>query len=257
MTLERAFERYFQEKARKRSLAEDRRIAEHLKASFGKHTQIKDLTTGRISAYRARRLAAASERRKGPDGKPTPLSAASINRPLALLRHLLRLAHEEWEALTDIPKVKNNGGPTQTIALLPISAAVNAIPVFQCTDINGTPITTDQRGVPRPQGPACDIGAFEFFQSRFGIEAVETFLIIDSVQSSGLPAGTQQGLIAPLQGAVDSMNGGDVIAATNQLGAFINHVNALVLNDTLTPAGASALTTPAQAVIQSLNSPAS
>ena len=35
-----------------------------------------------------------------------PLTAAAVNRPLALLRHLLRLAHEEWEALESVPKVR-------------------------------------------------------------------------------------------------------------------------------------------------------
>lgn len=58
-----------------------------------------------------------------------------------------------------------NGGPTRTIALLPDSAAIDAIPVSPtdyCTEADGvTPIATDQRGVPRPQGAACDIGAFE------------------------------------------------------------------------------------------------
>ena len=34
------------------------------------------------------------------------LTAAAINRPLALLRHLLRLAHEEWEALDAVPRVR-------------------------------------------------------------------------------------------------------------------------------------------------------
>src|SRR5215210_5646472 len=43
----------------------------------------------------------------------------------------------------------NNGGPTQTIALHPTSPAVNAIP--QGTNGCGTTITTDQRGVTRPQ----------------------------------------------------------------------------------------------------------
>jgi hypothetical protein len=60
--------------------------------------------------------------------------------------------------------LQNNGGPTQTIALLATSPAVDAIPVSPtnyCTDTNGNPIATDQRGVSRPQGPACDIGAFE------------------------------------------------------------------------------------------------
>jgi hypothetical protein len=46
------------------------------------------------------------------------------------------------------------GGPTQTLALPPGSAAVDA------GDPAGCP-AADQRGVPRPQGSACDIGAFE------------------------------------------------------------------------------------------------
>jgi hypothetical protein len=57
--------------------------------------------------------------------------------------------------------LQNNGGPTQTIALLPGSTAIDAIPVNACTDASGNPVTTDQRGVTRPQGAGCDIGAFE------------------------------------------------------------------------------------------------
>ncbi len=61
--------------------------------------------------------------------------------------------------------LQDNGGLTKTIALLPTSPAVDAIPVSPtnyCTLADGTtPVTTDQRGVTRPQGPACDIGAFE------------------------------------------------------------------------------------------------
>ena len=49
----------------------------------------------------------------------------------------------------------NNGGPTQTMALGPGSAAIDQLPVGS----NCPP--TDQRGIARPQGPACDIGAFE------------------------------------------------------------------------------------------------
>jgi uncharacterized protein (TIGR03437 family) len=58
-----------------------------------------------------------------------------------------------------------NGGPTRTIALLPTSPAVDAVPVIPtnyCTEMDGaTPVTVDQRGSVRPQGPACDIGAVE------------------------------------------------------------------------------------------------
>jgi len=57
--------------------------------------------------------------------------------------------------------LQNNGGSTQTIALLPTSAAVDKIPVEDCTTVAGMTVTTDQRGVPRPQGAACDIGAYE------------------------------------------------------------------------------------------------
>jgi hypothetical protein len=51
----------------------------------------------------------------------------------------------------------HNGGPTQTTTLLPGSPAIDA----GGTSANGCP-PTDQRGVSRPQGSACDIGAYEF-----------------------------------------------------------------------------------------------
>lgn len=60
--------------------------------------------------------------------------------------------------------LKNNGGPTQTIALTSGSPALDAFPVDAegiCTAGDGTPILTDQRGVSRPQSNACDIGAYE------------------------------------------------------------------------------------------------
>ena len=55
----------------------------------------------------------------------------------------------------------NNGGPTETQALAPFSIALDRISEPECVDGNGFPLLTDQRGVPRPQGPACDSGAFE------------------------------------------------------------------------------------------------
>jgi hypothetical protein len=48
------------------------------------------------------------------------------------------------------------GGPTQTMALAAGSAAIDQVPATGA----GCP-ATDQRGVKRPQGSACDIGAFE------------------------------------------------------------------------------------------------
>ncbi len=100
MTLAEAFERYFKAKARKRSLDEDESVAKHLKVKFGEQTPLAEITASRISAYKASRLAVEKSRRGA------ALSAASINRPLALLRHLLRLAHEEWEVLPAVPRIR-------------------------------------------------------------------------------------------------------------------------------------------------------
>lgn len=65
--------------------------------------------------------------------------------------------------------LRNYGGSTHTLALLPGSPAIDAIPSNACsitvTDPSGQPmtITTDQRGDRRPDGSedACDIGAYE------------------------------------------------------------------------------------------------
>ena len=53
------------------------------------------------------------------------------------------------------PVLSNNGGPTLTHILIDGSPAVDASPA------NGDCEPTDQRGTPRPQGAACDIGAVE------------------------------------------------------------------------------------------------
>jgi CSLREA domain-containing protein len=49
----------------------------------------------------------------------------------------------------------NNGGPTPTQALPAASPAIDAGSNTACPP-------TDQRGISRPQGPACDIGAYEY-----------------------------------------------------------------------------------------------
>jgi len=50
--------------------------------------------------------------------------------------------------------LSSNGGPTQTMAIALGSPARDAIPTPY-------PVKRDQRGVQRPQGPGCDIGAYE------------------------------------------------------------------------------------------------
>jgi hypothetical protein len=65
-----------------------------------------------------------------------------------------------WRPLVDLtgdPRLAplaDNGGPTLTQALLADSPAL-------ATALNCPPPATDQRGVIRPQGGGCDIGAFE------------------------------------------------------------------------------------------------
>jgi len=62
--------------------------------------------------------------------------------------------------------LRNNGGPTATIALLPSSPAVGAIPIASCVDSEQMVVATDQRGMlrlnPRQR---CDIGAYELVRA--------------------------------------------------------------------------------------------
>jgi predicted outer membrane repeat protein len=56
----------------------------------------------------------------------------------------------------------SNGGPTLTQLPASTSPLVDAIPLAACqTPPLATGITTDQRGLSRPSGPGCDIGAVE------------------------------------------------------------------------------------------------
>lgn len=83
------------------------------------------------------------------------------------------MAGVDWRSTFEIDgsqfwavRLADNGGPTPTVALLPESPAIDNIPTADCTDEQGNALITDQRGVPRPQGPACDAGAFEFSTPR-------------------------------------------------------------------------------------------
>ncbi|MBI4908575.1 MAG: right-handed parallel beta-helix repeat-containing protein [Acidobacteria bacterium] len=54
----------------------------------------------------------------------------------------------------------NNGGPTPTNFPAANSPAIGGVPVGYCTDASGNPVTTDQRGFPRPCPST--IGSVEF-----------------------------------------------------------------------------------------------
>jgi integrase len=98
ITLSEALDRYLQLKARKKSLDEDERISRVLLVEFGADRPLASITSAVISDYKGKRLAIEN------DG--APLSPAAINRPLQMLRHLLRLAHEEWEVLASVPRIR-------------------------------------------------------------------------------------------------------------------------------------------------------
>ncbi len=105
-TLNQAVERYLAAKSRKRSVSEDRRILGHLKDYFGNETPLAEITASRISEYEGHRLSTVRKIGEGETAIARPLSGATVNRTLALLRHLLRLAHEEWELLDAVPRIR-------------------------------------------------------------------------------------------------------------------------------------------------------
>ena len=81
-----------------------------------------------------------------------------------ILEFLFAVVHH-FDQVTDLVNtnpslgpLQDNGGPTFTHALLEGSPAIDA---GSCTDVDGNTVHTDQRGMPRPQGANCDIGAFE------------------------------------------------------------------------------------------------
>ena len=88
---------------------------------------------------------------------------------------------------TDLPNtdpllgpLRDNGGPTETHALLLGSPAIDTGDDAFCPD-------TDQRGVTRPQGAACDIGAFEFEPSTTPTPTATAQATILTVNSTADP----------------------------------------------------------------------
>lgn len=87
-----------------------------------------------------------------------PISSTDYNLSSDVSCTALTQPHDLTNTVPLLGPLSDNGGPTQTQPLLPGSPAIDA----GGTSANGCPIT-DQRGVSRPQGAACDIGAFESY----------------------------------------------------------------------------------------------
>ena len=122
-------------------------------------------------------------------------------------------------ASPEIGALAENGGPTQTIALLPGSPAIdagsNALAVDPST---GQPLTTDQRGTgfARIFNGTVDIGAYE----------VQPYLVVTTQPPANVTAGTAFGLTVTVEdrsGAVDASFSGTVTLtlATNPSGATL------------------------------------
>jgi len=72
-------------------------------------------------------------------------------------------------SLAELGPLQDNGGPTQTHALVPPSDMIDgADPIAGCPNNHGL-LATDQRGAPRIAGARCDIGAVEFGASLTGV----------------------------------------------------------------------------------------
>ncbi len=85
-----------------------------------------------------------------------------------------------------VGSLQANGGPTPTAGLLDASPAIDAVNVS--AGACASSLAADQRGVARPAGPKCDLGAFE----KATLELVDPTLRVDTAKYSakGLPAGT-------------------------------------------------------------------
>ena len=120
--------------------------------------------------------------------------------------------------------LEDNGGPTQTIALLSDSPAIDAGSNALAVDPQGNPLTTDQRGsgYPRIVHGDVDIGAFEF---------TGTFVVVTAQPPGSVAAGSGFGLTVAAEdssGTVDSSFDGTVTVALD------NNPGGSVLGGTLT-----------------------
>ncbi|HEX4110119.1 MAG TPA: DUF11 domain-containing protein [Solirubrobacteraceae bacterium] len=100
-------------------------------------------------------------------------------------------------------------GSTATEVPANSSPAVDALTPANCTDANGTVVTSDQRGVTRPQGSACDIGAVEVQQADMAVTSSASpasiavggqSTVTDTVTDNGQSAGTNVVLSDPAAG---------------------------------------------------------
>ena len=93
--------------------------------------------------------------------------------------------------------LQNNGGPTETHALLAGSPAIDAGEAV-CTDVDDNPLTMDQRGALRPVDgnsdgvAACDIGAFELQMETPPVPTSPCAVVTTDGEMTGFPANGEE-----------------------------------------------------------------
>jgi integrase len=104
MTFGQAIEKYLavKESEGKRSIRDDRQNLGRLCAAFSKETPLEAITASLVSDYKVARM----KTTVGTGDQERPIGPATLNRELASLRHLLRLAVEEWQVLAALPRIK-------------------------------------------------------------------------------------------------------------------------------------------------------
>ena len=110
------------------------------------------------------------------------------------------------DPLLDPAGLQDNGGPTWTIALQAGSPAIDLIPAAGANGC-GTTLATDQRAIARPQGPACDSGAYELDAANVAPLAVDDGLY-STLQNQSLTVSAADDVLAN-----DSDADGDPLSA--------------------------------------------
>lgn len=127
----------------------------------------------------------------GPDCAGSAITSNGFNLDSDNTCHLTQPSDKPNVSNPLLGALQNNGGPTLTHALLPGSPAIDAV-TSGCP-----PPATDQRGIARPQGATCDIGAYEFVP----IPAIPTLSAWGLLTLAGLLAGLM-GLAARRRGTL-------------------------------------------------------
>jgi hypothetical protein len=129
MTFGQAVARYVAGQARRKSIANVARHLNAMAAFFGPETPLADITAARISEWKDTETARTVPCDRCPHRDPEtnavlhaggrrPVSVATVNRPLAALRHLLRRAHDEWQVLATVPRITTDNEPEGRIRWL-------------------------------------------------------------------------------------------------------------------------------------------